>query len=161
MAQLVVERAEPFIRTLLKARPKTPILMVEDRSYANASELAALRSRQSASRAALKQVYDKLIADKAGGVPYLAGDKLLGDDGQATVDSSHPTDLGFMRQAEAFLPALSPLLPRIEPRPAVEGYTDQLSYQPGDEIRFHISAEAPKYNLEIARIGAERVVMWK
>jgi hypothetical protein len=110
-AQQVADRAEPFIRTLLKARPKTPILLVEDRTYANAFELASLRSRQAAGRAALKKVYDKLIADKAGGVHYLAGDKLLGDDGEATVDSSHPTDLGFMRQAEAFLPALTPLLP--------------------------------------------------
>jgi hypothetical protein len=160
-AQQVAERAEPFLRTLLKARPKTPILLVEDRTYANASELAALRNQQSASRAALKQVYDKFIADKAGGVHYLAGDKLLGDDGEATVDNSHPTDLGFLRQADAFLPALSPLLPRIQQRAAVEGYTDQLSYQPGDEIRFHISAEAPKFSLEIARIGAERVVVWK
>jgi hypothetical protein len=44
-AQQVTERAEPFIRTLLKAHPKTPVLLVEDRTYANASELASLRSR--------------------------------------------------------------------------------------------------------------------
>jgi hypothetical protein len=157
----IEERAEPFIHTLLKARPKTPILLVEDRTYANASELASQRSRHATNRAALKKVYDKLIADKVGGVHYLTGDKLLGDDGEATVDSSHPTDLGFMRQADAFLPALTPLLPRVEPRAAVEGYTDQLSYAPGDEIRFHVSAESPKFSLEIARIGAERVVVWK
>jgi lysophospholipase L1-like esterase len=160
-AQQVAERAEPFVRTLLKAHPKTPILLVEDPNHPNARELASSRSRQTAKRAALKQVYDKLIADKAGGVHYLAGDKLLGDDSEATVDGTHPTDLGFMRQADAFLPALVPLLPRIEPRAAVEGYTDQLSYEPGDEISFHISAEATKFSLEIARIGTERVVVWK
>ena len=31
---------------------------------------------------------------------------LLGDDGDATVDSSHPTDLGFMRHADVFEPVL-------------------------------------------------------
>jgi hypothetical protein len=160
-AKQIEERAEPFIRTLLKSRPKTPILLVEDRSYANATELASPRRRNETSRMTLKKVYDRLIADKAGGIHYLSGDNLLGDDGEATVDSSHPTDLGFMRQAEAFLPALTPLLPRTEPRVAVQGYTDQLSYRPGEVIQFHISSEAPKFSLEIARIGAGRSVVWK
>src|SRR5262249_24122153 len=42
-----------------------------------------------------------------------------------------------------------------------EGYTDKLSYAPGEEIAFHISTEAAKYRLEVARVGAERVVVWK
>jgi hypothetical protein len=47
------------------------------------------------------------------GVPalfYLEGENLLGDDSEGTVDSSHPTDLGFVRQAEAFAKALRPIL---------------------------------------------------
>ena len=35
---------------------------------------------------------------------------LLGNDGEGTVDSSHPNDLGFMRQADAFAKVLGPLL---------------------------------------------------
>ncbi|MBI1929048.1 hypothetical protein HYR99_32980 [Candidatus Poribacteria bacterium] len=42
----------------------------------------------------------------------------------------------------------------------IEGYTDQLSYEPGDEIGFHISTSASQYALEIARLGAEREVVW-
>lgn len=30
----------------------------------------------------------------------------LGDDNEGTVDSSHPTDLGILRQADAFEPIL-------------------------------------------------------
>jgi len=41
---------------------------------------------------------------------YLKGADLLGDDGEGTVDSSHPTDLGFMRQADALARVLGPLL---------------------------------------------------
>ena len=48
--------------------------------------------------------------DGIGGLHYLEGHKLLGDDGEATVDSSHPTDLGFARQADAFAAVLAPLL---------------------------------------------------
>ena len=39
-----------------------------------------------------------------------AGEHLLGDDGEGTVDSSHPTDLGFVRQADAFEKVLRPIL---------------------------------------------------
>jgi hypothetical protein len=61
-------------------------------------------------RTALRSVYEKLAAEKAGTIAYLAGDKQLGDDGEATVDNSHPTDLGFLRQADALQQALTPLL---------------------------------------------------
>lgn len=37
----------------------------------------------------------------------------------------------------------------------VEGYADQLSYQPGDTIKFHVSTTAASWSLEISRLGAE------
>ena len=39
-------------------------------------------------------------------------------------------------------------------------YTDRLSYQPGDEVRFHTSTSAARYAIEIARVGAAREVVW-
>src|SRR5262249_23641262 len=59
-AKQVEERTEPLVRSLLQAHPRTPILLVEDRTYANAPALESLRQRQTASRAALRKVYDKL-----------------------------------------------------------------------------------------------------
>jgi hypothetical protein len=48
-----------------------------------------------------------------------------------------------------------------EPRPLfVEGYATQNSYQPGDEVAFHLSTSAPKFTVEIARVGAKRDVVW-
>src|SRR5258707_1066583 len=35
----------------------------------------------------------------------------------------------------------------------IEGYTDQLSYEAGDLIKFHVSTTASRYALEIARLG--------
>jgi hypothetical protein len=40
----------------------------------------------------------------------IEGEGLLGADGEGTVDSSHPNDLGFARQAEVFAKTLGPLL---------------------------------------------------
>lgn len=108
--QEVTERVEPFVRTLRKAHPKTPILLVEDRSYSDAFLVTSKRQRNAESRAALRGAYDRLTAAGIGHLAYLPGDKLLGDDNEGTVDSSHPTDLGFVRQADAFEAALRPLL---------------------------------------------------
>src|SRR6476661_6919993 len=48
----------------------------------------------------------------------------------------------------------------LEPRPLfVEGYTTQLSYAPADEVVLCVSTPAPKYNVEISRVGAKREVM--
>jgi hypothetical protein len=41
----------------------------------------------------------------------------------------------------------------------VEGYTDRLSYLPGEEVVFHLSAGVPRCALEVARLGAEREVV--
>jgi hypothetical protein len=115
-AREVEERTEPFVRTLRKARPQTPILLVEDRTYANAPLLPAVARRNADSRAALKAAYERLVKAEVAGLHYLPGDRLLGDDGEATVDGSHPTDLGFVRQAAALEAALLPLLAPAPPK---------------------------------------------
>ncbi|MDB5386026.1 MAG: hypothetical protein JWM11_1672 [Planctomycetaceae bacterium] len=106
----VTERVVPFVKTLRAAHPETPILLVEDRSYTNSFLVSSSRERNTTSRAALKQAYEKLLAEGVKNLGYLTGEQLLGDDGEGTVDSSHPTDLGFLRQAEAFQPAIEKLL---------------------------------------------------
>ena len=47
------------------------------------------------------------------------------------------------------------------PGPKPEGYTDRLSYAPGDEVKFHVSASG-RCDLQITRIGAQpKVVLRK
>ncbi len=109
-AEQVAERTEPLVKLLREKRPETPILLVEDRTYSDAFLIGSKRERNDSSRAALKAAYDRLIAEGTTRLGYLEGEHLLGDDNEGTVDSSHPTDLGFMRQADAFEPALQELL---------------------------------------------------
>lgn len=40
---------------------------------------------------------------------------------------------------------------------SIEGYTGQVSYQPGEPIGFHLSSQAPQADLVIFRVGAERI----
>ena len=106
----VTERIEPFVAELRKAHPETPILLVEDRNYTDGFLIAGKRNHNAGNHAALKEAFERLKQAGSKRVSYLAGEHLLGEDGEATVDSSHPTDLGFVRQADAFEPALRALL---------------------------------------------------
>ena len=109
-AKEVAERVEPFVRKLRAAHPTTPIVLVEDRSYADSFLVASKRVRNDSSRAALKAAYERLRQSGVKELHYLKGANLLGDDGEGTVDSSHPNDLGFMRQADAHATVLGPIL---------------------------------------------------
>ena len=111
-AALVAERVGPFVRTLRNARPETPILLVEDRSYSNAIFVPASARRNEESRRELRKAYFRLTASGVGNLHYLPGNRLLGEDRDnlGTVDGSHPTDLGFLRQADVFHDALGPIL---------------------------------------------------
>lgn len=57
----------------------------------------------------MKLAYERLIASGVGNLHYLPGETQLGDDGEGTVDGSHPTDLGFFRMAEAYGKVIEPL----------------------------------------------------
>ena len=107
---VVAKNTEPLVRTLRKSRPQTPILLVEDRTYTNAFLIPSKQERHKTSRSAFKAAFERLQNDGVKGLYYLEGEKLLGADGEDTVDSSHPTDLGFLRQAEALEKALRPIL---------------------------------------------------
>lgn len=109
-AKEVTDRVEPFVRKLRAAHPTTPILLVEDRNYADAFLVANKRERNLSSQAALREAYARLRKSGVKELHYLRGADLLGEDGEATVDSSHPNDLGFMRQAEAHAKVLGPIL---------------------------------------------------
>ena len=106
----VAQRAAPLVRQLRKARPDTPILLVEDRTYANTPFLPDRQKRHQESRAALRAAYNTLTQEGFDRLGYVKGETLLGSDRDDTTDGSHPSDLGFYRQADAIEPELRRLL---------------------------------------------------
>jgi len=106
----VTERAEPFVKKLRELRPATPILLVEDRFYPDGILNAGKKQRNDENHAALQAAYQRLKEAGVTGLYYLPGENLLSPDGEGTVDGSHPTDLGFFQQAQAFLTVLRPIL---------------------------------------------------
>jgi lysophospholipase L1-like esterase len=102
----VVERAEALVRQLREARPGTPIILVEDRTYTNTWIMKSKRERHAGSRAAFIRAFDSLVSSGVKNLFYVEGEPLLGDDTEGTTDGSHPNDLGFMRQADVLEPVL-------------------------------------------------------
>jgi len=103
---LLSERVVPFVLALRKARPETPIVLVENIAYQQGAFLPKSRESYENKNQAVRAAYDTLMAEGIGGLFYVEGKTLLGTDGEATVDGTHPTDLGFMRMADALEPAL-------------------------------------------------------
>ena len=108
--ELVTERTAPLVRQLRAARPETPIILVEDRRNTNSWILKSRNDFHTANHAALKNAYDSLIKSGVKNLYYINGDNLLGDDNDGTVDASHPTDLGFYRQALEMEPVIKKAL---------------------------------------------------
>jgi lysophospholipase L1-like esterase len=99
--EMVSERVEPFINTLRKTRPMTPILLVEDSNFQNVStEKGDL----------LRKIYAKRKAQNDKNLYLLLNTGMLGEDGDGTVDGCHPNDLGMARQAFVFIKCLEPIL---------------------------------------------------
>jgi len=107
---MVAERAAPLVRQLRTAHPDTPILLVEDRSFANAPFFPFRQLHHRDSRAAFKAAYQELLDSGVEGVHYLHGEGLVGFDAEGTTDGSHPNDLGMFRYADAYEPVLRNML---------------------------------------------------
>lgn len=110
--ELITERTEPLVALIRSVRPDTPLVLVENIRYQAGPFLPGARERTETKNAALRAVFDKLIAAGIPGLHYIPCDDLLGHDGEATVDGTHATDLGFLRMAEAMEPFLAAILER-------------------------------------------------
>ena len=100
--EMVTERVEPFVERLRKSHPRTPILLAEDSSFLNRCPTADGR--------ALRVAYEELKAKGDKNLYFLPSQGMLGDDSEGTVDGCHHNDLGMMRQADAFVKILGPIV---------------------------------------------------
>ena len=105
-SELVAEHFEKFVQILRAAHPVTPIVMVEHLEYADGIFVEARRERYAGANARLREIYARLVKAGQRRLFYVPAAKLIGTDGESTVDGTHPTDLGFLRMADAIEPVL-------------------------------------------------------
>jgi hypothetical protein len=102
----VAERVEPCVLKLRKAHPTTPIILVEATPCEAGRVLPRAREGLDKKNKDLRMVYERLVSQGVRNLHYVPDDRLLGTDGEATVDGVHATDLGFLRMADALEPVL-------------------------------------------------------
>ncbi len=107
---LIRERTAPLVKLIRTSHPATPILLLDERTWASAPLIATLGRPQEEKRAALRQEFESLRQSGIEQLHFRDGHDLLAEDGEATVDGSHPSDLGMMRYADALEPTLRSLI---------------------------------------------------
>ncbi len=105
-AELIGEKGERFFRIIRDAFPDVPVIFVEDPTFPHTRfDLKMLEEVTSKNEAQLA-LYKKLKKAGEKKLYYVSTDGLIGDDGEATVDGVHFTDLGMMRYVEKMLPVM-------------------------------------------------------
>lgn len=100
------ERAETFFRILRDAHPDVPVILVEAPQYAHMPFDTAICRSINERNAAQRTFYRKLKKAGIKNIWYVAAENMIGEDGEATVDGVHLTDLGMMRYVEHILPTI-------------------------------------------------------
>ena len=83
---------------------------MENIEYQASAFLPAVRQDYTGKNVALRAAYKRLLAAGIKWLYYVPGRELFGNDGEATVDGVHATDLGFKRLAECLVPVISKAL---------------------------------------------------
>ncbi len=106
----VKEREENAIRKLRAAHPETSIVLVDGRLHCDAFMKKKKMDNVVSSNKAQYAIYKRLVREGFKRLHHIKGDAIIGTDGEATVDSSHFTDLGFIRFSEKLFVPLKKLI---------------------------------------------------
>ncbi|MDI9551335.1 MAG: hydrolase [Bacteroidales bacterium] len=105
-AEKITSSGETFFRVLRDAHPDVPVLFVEDPTFPHAAFDQKILQEINAKNAAQRALFERLKKAGEKKIFYLPTEKLIGSDGEATVDGIHFTDLGMMRYSDAIIPLL-------------------------------------------------------
>lgn len=100
------ERTETFFRMLRDAHPNVPVIFVEDPLFPHMRFDADMYKEITGKNQALREEYEKLRKAGHKNIYYISSEKMIGNDGEATVDGVHFTDLGMVRYVELVEPVI-------------------------------------------------------
>ena len=107
---LIDEKGEEFFRVIRDAHPDVPVIFIEDVIFPYTIFNNAIREQVENKNAAQKRLYTKLKKAGEKRIYYICAEGMIGDDGEATVDGTHFTDLGMMRYVDHVLPTIKKAL---------------------------------------------------
>ena len=105
-AELIGERGERFFRIIRDAFPDVPVIFVEGPTFPHSRFDRKMLEEVTSKNEAQLALYKKLKKAGEKKLYYVSTEGLIGDDGEATVDGVHLTDLGMMRYVDKMLPVM-------------------------------------------------------
>ena len=111
-ADMIDANGEAFFRVIRDSHPDVPVIFIEDVIFPHTLFDKAILKEVTDKNLAQRRLYEKL--EKAGekNIYYISAEGMIGDDGEATVDSIHFTDLGAIRYVDHVLPVIKKALRR-------------------------------------------------
>ena len=109
-ADMIREHGEEFFRVIRNAHPDVPVIFMEDPVFPHSIVDTKIREEVSRKNHEQRALFDRL--EKAGEkhIYFVSSEKLIGSDGEATVDGVHFTDLGMVRYADCLTPVIQKVL---------------------------------------------------
>lgn len=109
-AEQIYEKTETFYRILRDKHPRTPIIFIEDPVFTHTLFDKKIAGEVSKKNKAVNSVYKALKTKGEKNIYMISSEKMLGEDGEATIDGIHFTDLGMMRYADLVCPVIKKVL---------------------------------------------------
>ncbi|MCE5322613.1 SGNH/GDSL hydrolase family protein [bacterium] len=100
------QRLRYLMSKLKRTRPETPVILVEEAQRQWMFMYPDEPQNTTARNLIQKQVYEDCVDDWNGRLYYIECHTLLNDDGEQTVDGTHPTDLGLCTMAKIIAPVI-------------------------------------------------------
>jgi lysophospholipase L1-like esterase len=104
------ERLPRFLSILRARRPDTPILFVENPLFPHMRFDRRMAEEVRQKNETIRRLVRRLQATGEKNITLLSSQEMLGEDGEATVDGIHFTDLGFVRYANLLYPIIKAYL---------------------------------------------------
>lgn len=104
--ETIAEKGETFFRILRDAHPDVPVIFVEEPFFPHYLFDMEMNKEIVDKIEALQVLFARLKDAGEKNIYYVPSDDMLGDDGEATVDGVHLTDLGMVRYADLLTPVI-------------------------------------------------------
>ena len=103
------ERMETFYRIIRSKHPQTPIVFIEDPVFAHSLFDQRIAVEVQRKNQTLNEIFNSLKRKREKNIYLIHSKDMIGEDGEATVDGIHFTDLGMMRYVDLVYPTIKRL----------------------------------------------------
>lgn len=107
-------KTEKFVSILRQAHPDVPIIFIEDPKFPGIPLNSRITKEVTDKNNAIREVYRRMVANGLDNTYYIEQIHLQPEDGDATSDEYHYTDIGFRKYCDTLLPILREILEKTE-----------------------------------------------